>query len=137
MDTLGNKGAHTEIQAIKIAVPAMAEWVIDKAIQGYGGAGVSQDAVGPVVGTRPHPAPGRWPRRSAHRSDRQIGTWEGGKALSEVSAELISSCAICLHGGRVLSPLNDPARVHARGQRCQRVVDAVEAVTSGDQFAEF
>ncbi|GGM66690.1 acyl-CoA dehydrogenase family protein [Dactylosporangium sucinum] len=43
MDEVGNKGAHTEIQAIKIAVPAMAEWVIDKAIQGYGAAGVSQD----------------------------------------------------------------------------------------------
>jgi len=43
MDTVGNKGAHTEIQAIKIATPAMAEWVIDKAIQGYGAAGVSQD----------------------------------------------------------------------------------------------
>jgi acyl-CoA dehydrogenase len=45
MDTVGNKGAHSEIQAIKIAVPAMAEWVIDKAIQGYGAAGVSQDTV--------------------------------------------------------------------------------------------
>jgi acyl-CoA dehydrogenase len=43
MDTVGNKGAHTEIQAIKIAVPSMAEWVLDKAIQAYGGAGVSQD----------------------------------------------------------------------------------------------
>jgi acyl-CoA dehydrogenase len=43
MDMVGNKGAHTEIQAIKIATPAMAEWVIDKAIQGYGAAGVSQD----------------------------------------------------------------------------------------------
>ncbi|BCL16463.1 acyl-CoA dehydrogenase family protein [Micromonospora sagamiensis] len=43
MDTVGNKGAHTEIQAIKIAAPAMAEWVIDKAIQAHGGAGVSQD----------------------------------------------------------------------------------------------
>ncbi|MBY8871247.1 acyl-CoA dehydrogenase family protein [Micromonospora sp. PLK6-60] len=43
MDTVGNKGAHTEIQAIKIATPAMAEWVIDKAIQVHGGAGVSQD----------------------------------------------------------------------------------------------
>ncbi|GAA2481833.1 acyl-CoA dehydrogenase family protein [Streptomyces longisporus] len=43
MDTIGNKGAHTEIQAIKIAVPAMAEWVIDKAIQTHGGGGVSQD----------------------------------------------------------------------------------------------
>ncbi len=43
MDTAGNKGAHTEIQAIKIVTPAMAEWVIDKAIQAHGGGGVSQD----------------------------------------------------------------------------------------------
>ena len=43
MDTVGNKGAHTEIQAIKIAVPATVEWIIDKAIQAYGAAGVSQD----------------------------------------------------------------------------------------------
>jgi acyl-CoA dehydrogenase len=43
MDTVGNKGAHTEIQAIKIATPAMAEWVIDKAIQAHGAAGISQD----------------------------------------------------------------------------------------------
>ena len=42
MDTVGNKGAHTEIQAIKIVTPAMAEWVIDKAIQVHGGGGVSQ-----------------------------------------------------------------------------------------------
>jgi acyl-CoA dehydrogenase len=45
MDTVGNKGAHSEIQAIKIAVPSMAEWVIDKAIQAHGAAGVSQDTV--------------------------------------------------------------------------------------------
>ncbi len=43
MDTVGNKGAHTEIQAIKIAVPEMAQWVIDKAIQTHGGGGVSQE----------------------------------------------------------------------------------------------
>jgi acyl-CoA dehydrogenase len=43
MDTVGNKGAHTEIQAIKIITPAMAEWVIDKAITAHGAAGVSQD----------------------------------------------------------------------------------------------
>jgi len=43
MDTAGNKGAHTEIQAIKVATPAMAEWVIDRAIQAHGAAGVSQD----------------------------------------------------------------------------------------------
>ncbi|QFZ20038.1 acyl-CoA dehydrogenase family protein [Saccharothrix syringae] len=43
MDTVGNKGAHTEIQAIKIATPLMAEWVLDKAIQVHGAGGVSQD----------------------------------------------------------------------------------------------
>ena len=43
MDTVGNKGAHSEIQAIKIVTPAMAEWVIDRAIQAHGGGGVSQD----------------------------------------------------------------------------------------------
>jgi acyl-CoA dehydrogenase len=43
MDTVGNKGAHTEIQSIKIAVPSMAEWVLDKAIQAHGGGGVGQD----------------------------------------------------------------------------------------------
>jgi acyl-CoA dehydrogenase len=43
MDTVGNKGAHTEIQSIKITVPSTVEWIIDKAIQTYGAAGVSQD----------------------------------------------------------------------------------------------
>ncbi len=43
MDTVGNKGAHAEIQAIKIVTPAMAEWVLDKAIQAHGAAGLSQD----------------------------------------------------------------------------------------------
>jgi alkylation response protein AidB-like acyl-CoA dehydrogenase len=43
MDTVGNKGAHTEIQAIKIITPGTVEWIIDKAIQTYGAAGVSQD----------------------------------------------------------------------------------------------
>jgi acyl-CoA dehydrogenase len=43
MDTVGNKGAHTEIQAIKIVTPTMAEWVLDKAIQAHGGGGVSQE----------------------------------------------------------------------------------------------
>lgn len=43
MDTVGNKGAHTEIQAIKIATPSTVEWIIDKAIQAHGAGGVSQD----------------------------------------------------------------------------------------------
>jgi acyl-CoA dehydrogenase len=43
MDTQGNKAAHTEIQAIKIATPRMAQWVIDRSIQAHGAAGLSQD----------------------------------------------------------------------------------------------
>ncbi|MFC5911013.1 acyl-CoA dehydrogenase family protein [Streptacidiphilus monticola] len=43
MDTVGNKGAHTEIQAIKIATPRTVEWIVDKAIQAHGAGGVSQD----------------------------------------------------------------------------------------------
>jgi len=43
MDTVGNQGAHTEIQAIKIVTPRMAEWVLDKAIQAHGAGGLSQD----------------------------------------------------------------------------------------------
>ena len=43
MDTVGNKGAHTEIQAIKIATPRTVEWILDKAIQAHGAAGLSQD----------------------------------------------------------------------------------------------
>ncbi|SDT76645.1 acyl-CoA dehydrogenase family protein [Actinoplanes derwentensis] len=48
MDTVGNKGAHTEIQAIKIAVPSAVEWILDKAIQTHGAAGLSQDT--PLAG---------------------------------------------------------------------------------------
>ncbi len=43
MDTQGNKAAHTEIQAIKIATPATVEWILDKAIQTHGAGGLSQD----------------------------------------------------------------------------------------------
>jgi acyl-CoA dehydrogenase len=43
IDTYGNRAAHRDVQAIKIAVPAGVEWIIDKAIQTHGGGGVSQD----------------------------------------------------------------------------------------------
>ena len=43
MDTVGNKGAATEISAIKVVVPNMALRVIDRAIQAHGGGGVSDD----------------------------------------------------------------------------------------------
>jgi acyl-CoA dehydrogenase len=43
MDTAGNRGAHTEIQAIKIATPQTVQWILDKAIQVHGAGGLSQD----------------------------------------------------------------------------------------------
>ena len=43
MDTVGNKGAHSEIQAIKIATPRTVQWILDKAIQVHGAGGLSQD----------------------------------------------------------------------------------------------
>ena len=43
IDTVGAKGARTEIAAIKVAAPAMATRVIDRAIEVFGGAGVSDD----------------------------------------------------------------------------------------------
>ena len=43
MDTVGNKQARIEIAAIKVAAPAAALKVIDRAIQVHGGGGVSDD----------------------------------------------------------------------------------------------
>jgi acyl-CoA dehydrogenase len=43
MDTSGNRAARREIAMIKAVVPRMTATVIDRAIQVYGGAGVSQD----------------------------------------------------------------------------------------------
>lgn len=43
MDTVGNRGAHAEIQAIKIATPKVVQEILDRAIQAHGGGGVSQD----------------------------------------------------------------------------------------------
>ncbi|GAA5055933.1 acyl-CoA dehydrogenase [Thermocatellispora tengchongensis] len=52
MDTVGNKGAHTEIQAIKIATPREVEWILDKAVQVHGAGGVSQEF--PLAGLWAH-----------------------------------------------------------------------------------
>ncbi|KHK97755.1 acyl-CoA dehydrogenase [Microbacterium mangrovi] len=43
MDTVGNRGAHTEIQAIKIATPRVVQGILDDAVQLFGAGGVSQD----------------------------------------------------------------------------------------------
>jgi len=43
MDTVGNRGAHTEIQSIKIATPRAVVDILDRAVQLHGAGGVSQD----------------------------------------------------------------------------------------------
>jgi len=43
IDTVGVKGARTEIAAIKVAGPRAASYVLDRAIQTFGAAGVSDD----------------------------------------------------------------------------------------------
>ena len=43
MDRVGNREARREIAAIKVAAPAAALWVLERAIQAHGGGGVSQD----------------------------------------------------------------------------------------------
>jgi acyl-CoA dehydrogenase len=43
MDTVGNRAAHAEIQSIKIALPRMAEHILDRMMQLFGAGGMSQD----------------------------------------------------------------------------------------------
>jgi acyl-CoA dehydrogenase len=43
LDTVGNREARREISAIKVVAPRTMQWVLDKAIQVHGGAGVSND----------------------------------------------------------------------------------------------
>jgi acyl-CoA dehydrogenase len=43
IDTVGAKQARTEIAAIKVAAPRAASYVVDRAIQVHGAAGVSGD----------------------------------------------------------------------------------------------
>ena len=75
IDTVGAKEARIEIAAIKVAVPRTASWVLDKAIQLYGGAGVSDDVpLAAMWAAGAHPAAGRRPGRSSPAVDCTRGT---------------------------------------------------------------
>ena len=66
MDTVGNKGAHTEIQAIKIATPRAVVDILDQAVQLHGAGGVSQDfPLAELWAGRPDAAAGGRPGRGA------------------------------------------------------------------------
>lgn len=43
IDTMGNRAARVDVSAIKVVAPNAALWVIDKAIQAHGGAGIGDD----------------------------------------------------------------------------------------------
>ena len=71
MDTVGKKGARFEIAAIKVVAARLATTVIDRAIQVFGGAGVSDDwPLADDVHARAHAAPRRRSRRGAPAADR-------------------------------------------------------------------
>ncbi|HET9656980.1 MAG TPA: acyl-CoA dehydrogenase family protein [Kineosporiaceae bacterium] len=60
IDTAGAKAAATEIAAIKVAAPRAASYVVDRAIQAFGAAGVSDDT----------PLAGMWAQlRTLHLAD--------------------------------------------------------------------
>ena len=88
----GLQAARTDISAIKVFVPAAYTRVVDRAIQVWGAAGVSQRpaAVGHVPG-RPHAAHRRRPRRGAqdpHRQERARPVRQGrGLGLRQLTAD--------------------------------------------------
>ncbi len=49
IDTRGARAARVDISAIKVAAPQTVEWVLDKAIQTHGAAGLSQDTPLPAL----------------------------------------------------------------------------------------
>ena len=80
MDTVGNRGAHTEIQAIKIATPQTVQWILDKAIQVHGAGGLSQD----------------FPLASAYAAVRSLRVADGP---DEVHANSLAKAEISRHSG--------------------------------------
>ena len=100
MDTVGNKGARFEISAIKVVAARLATTVIDRAIQVFGGAGVSDDwplaemythardtalrrrpRRGPPAADRPARAP---PVRGVPREARDLSPGRDGNAPATV-----------------------------------------------------
>ena len=78
MDTVGNQGAHTEIQAIKIAAPRTVGTIVDRAMQAHGAAGTQPGhPVGSAVGGGPHHPAGRRAGRGAPPV-----TWPAGNSRS-------------------------------------------------------
>jgi hypothetical protein len=120
MDTVGNKGAHTEIQAIKIIVPTTVEWIVDKADPDpRRGRRQPGHPAGDAVGGGAHPAPGRRTRRGTQTLPGPAG------------AEPAPEC----HVTPPESP--SPARIDGRTARSERtrnaIVDAhLQLIREGD-----
>ena len=74
IDTVGSKGARTEIAAIKVAAPQVALKILDRAIQVHGAGGVSQDfPLARMYALHPRAAAGRRARRGAQDDHRPPG----------------------------------------------------------------
>jgi alkylation response protein AidB-like acyl-CoA dehydrogenase len=76
MDTRGNRAAHSEIQAIKIATPVTVEWILDKAIQVHGAAAC------PRTSRSPPRSPGSAPCGSPTARTRCTRTRSSGPSSS-------------------------------------------------------
>ena len=89
--------ARTEIAAIKVAAPRAASYVLDRAIQAHGGAGVDQRrAARRDVGAAAHPAPGRRPGRGAPALDRPRGAAPARPGLTVPDQRTVASAtAVC------------------------------------------
>ena len=107
LDTAGlARRRSREVSQIKVAVPNMAQQVIDMAMQLHGGGGLRRGApAGRGLGQRPLAADGRRPRRGAPRRDRQARA-----RRSTVSRVLVTGGACGLGAALV-------ARFAARGDQ--------------------
>ncbi len=112
MDTVGNKEARGQIAAIKVVAPNVALRVIDRAIQVFGGAGVSRTPRWRRCTPRPARSAGRRPRHRAYRKrwpkkncKRQgVDLAPGGKLNMELKGINRSSSPAALRGiGKALT----------------------------------
>jgi alkylation response protein AidB-like acyl-CoA dehydrogenase len=95
IDQYGAKNARTEIAAIKVAAPAVATAVIDRAIEVFGGAGVSDDYPSPTstpghasCASSTDPTPSTAGRSPARRSGATAPSGASGVALPAITREV-------------------------------------------------
>ncbi|HQR05573.1 MAG TPA: phosphotransferase [Gemmatales bacterium] len=109
MDTVGVKGAMSEISQIKVVAPNLAQMVIDQAIQMHGGAGVSED----------------FPLTAMFANARLLRLADGP---DEVHRALIAKLELKAHAGRMgVSP-------EGRETFTKSVIDQPSSVRAGEEL---